>query len=89
MKKIKYSSSLVKSLKSETDDGLLSCSSFPEKPTPEELDGDKPVLPEIEHIKGKVTDEQLEVIKDLLDRNQDVFRDIKQKSGAVISLNLK
>ena len=47
LKKIKYSSGLVKSLKSETDDGLSSCSNFSEKPTPEELKIDKPVLPEI------------------------------------------
>ena len=30
---------------------------------------DKPVLPEIEHLSGKVTDEQLEAIKDMLNRN--------------------
>ena len=34
---------------------------------------DKPVLPEIQHLGGKITDEQLEAIKDVLDRNQDVF----------------
>ena len=39
---------------------------------------DKPFLPEIEHLRGKVTDEQLEAIKDLLDRNEDVF--LKQKA---------
>ena len=38
LKKIKYSSGLVKSLKSETYDGLSSCSNFPERPTPEELE---------------------------------------------------
>ena len=52
LKKIKHSSGFVKSLKSETDDGLSSCSSFPERPTPEELKMDKPVLPEIEHLRG-------------------------------------
>ena len=39
---------------------------------------DKPFLPEIEHLRGKVTDEQLEAIKDLLDRNEDIF--LKQKA---------
>ena len=73
LKKIKCSSGLVKSLKAETDDGLSSCSNFPERPTPEELEIDKPVLPEIEHLIGKVTDKQLEAVKDVLDRNQDVF----------------
>ena len=34
---------------------------------------DKQILPEIKHLRGKVTDEQLEAIKDVLERNQDVF----------------
>ena len=34
---------------------------------------DKLVLPEIEHLRDKVTDEQLEAIKAVLDSNQDVF----------------
>ena len=55
LNKIKGSSGLVKSLKSETDDGLPSCSNFPERPTLEEMEMDKPVLPEIEHLRGKVT----------------------------------
>ena len=42
------------SMKSETDDGLSSCSNFPERPSSYELDSDKPVLPEIEHLKGKI-----------------------------------
>ena len=41
------------SLKSETDDALSSCSNFPERPSSYELESDKPVLPEIEHLKGK------------------------------------
>ena len=44
----------MKSLKSETDDGLLSCSNFPERPTLEVLQVDKPVLPEIKHLRGKI-----------------------------------
>ena len=35
----------VFSMKSETDDGLSSCSNFPERPTDLELVADKPVLP--------------------------------------------
>ena len=66
LKKIKFSSSLVKSLKSKTD---------------EELEMDKLVLPEIEHLKGKVTDDQLETIKNVLDRNQDVFSRHKADIG--------
>ena len=81
LKKIKGSSGLVKSLKSETDDGLSSCSIFPERPTLEEMEMDKPVLPEIEHMRGKVTDEQLEAIKDVLERNEDVFSNNKADIG--------
>ena len=70
LKKIKDSSGFVKSFKSGTDDGLLGCSNFPERPTLDEMQRDKPVLPEIEHSRGKITDEQLEAIKE---RNEDVF----------------
>ena len=41
LKKIKGSSGLVKSLKSETDDGLSSCSNFLERPTVDEMQSDK------------------------------------------------
>ena len=73
MKKIKGSSGLVKSLKLETDDGLSSYSNFPERPTLDELQSDKPVLPEMEHLRGKITEEQLEAIKDVIERNKEVF----------------
>ena len=81
LKKIKDSSGLVKSLKSDTDDGLSSCSNFPERPTLEEMEMDKPDLPEMEHLRGKVTDEQLEAIKDVLDRNEDVLSKHKADIG--------
>ena len=71
----------MNSLKSETDDRLSSCSNFPERPTPEELEVNKPVLPEIEHLRGKVTDEQLEAPRDVLDRNQDIFSRHKADIG--------
>ena len=51
LKKIKCSSGLVKSLKSETDDELSSCSNFPELDI--ELEMDKPVFSEIEHLRGR------------------------------------
>ena len=73
LKKIKNSSGLVKSPKSETDDGLSSCSNFPERPTLEEMEMVKPILPAIEHLRGKVMDEQLQAIKEVLERNEDVF----------------
>ena len=52
LKKIKYSSGLVKLLKSETDDGLLSCSSFPQRATLEELEVDKPVFTRDRTLEG-------------------------------------
>ena len=79
----------MNSLRSETDDGPSSCSNFPERPTLEELEMDKPVLPEIEHSRGKVTDEQLEAIKKVLDMNQDVLGDIRQTLDAATLLNMK
>ena len=79
--KKEISSDLVKSLKSETDDGLSSCSIFPERLTPEELELDKQVLSEIKHLRGKVTDEQLDDLKDVLDRNQEVFSRPKADIG--------
>ena len=85
MNKIKSSSGLVKSLKSETDDGISSCSNFPERPALEEMEMDKPVLPEIEHLRGKVTDEQLEAIKDVLERNEEVFSRHKSRDIKVFS----
>ena len=81
LKKIKDSSGLLKSFNSETDDGLSSCSSSPERSTLEEMEMDKPVLPEIEHLRGKVTDEQLEAIKDVLERNEDGFSRYKADIG--------
>ena len=81
LKKIKGSSGPVKSLKSETDDGLSSCSNFPERPTLDEMQSDKPVLPEIEYLRGKLTDEQLEAIKHVLERNEGVFSRHKADIG--------
>ena len=40
---------------------------------PHETQSDKTVLPEIEHLRGKLTDEHLEAIKDVLERNEEVF----------------
>ena len=60
-------------MKSETDDGLSSCSNFPERPSSYELDSDKPVLPEIEHLKGKIGEGDFEKLRNVLNRNADVF----------------
>ena len=77
----KISSGLVKLLKSETDDGLPRCSNFPERPTLDDMQSDKPVLPEIEYLRGKITDEQLETINDVLERNEEVFSRHKADIG--------
>ena len=69
------------SMKSETDDGLSSCSNFPERPSSYELDSDKPVLPEIEHLKGKIGEGDFEKLRDVLDRNADVFSKHKADIG--------
>ena len=61
------------SIKSETDDGLSSCSNFPERPSSNELETDKPVLPEIEHLKGKVGEGDFELLRAVLNQNADVF----------------
>ena len=47
-------------LKFETNDGLSSCSNFPERPLSYELESDKPVLPEIEHLRGKIGERDFE-----------------------------
>ena len=69
------------SMKSETDDGLSSCSNFPERPSSYELDSDKPVLPEIEHLKGKIGEGDFEKLRDLLNRNAEVFSKHKADIG--------
>ena len=69
------------SMKSETDDGLSSCSNFPERPTEAELAANRPVLPEIEHLKGKISDEELDSLRAVLNRNADVFSKHKADIG--------
>ena len=75
LKRIKEFKSIHKlfSIKYETDDGLSSCSSFPERPSSYELELNKPVLPEIEHLKGKIGERDFESLRAILNRNADVF----------------
>ena len=61
------------SLKSETDDGLSSCSNFADRPSSYELVSDKPVLPEIEDLKGEIGEGDFESLRAVLNRNADVF----------------
>ena len=69
------------SMKSETDDRLSSCSNFPERPTEAELAANKPVLPEIEHLKCKISDKELDLLRAVINRNADVFSKLKADIG--------
>ena len=69
------------SMKSDTDDGLSSCSSFPERPSSYELESDKLVLPEIEHLRGKIGEGDFELLREVLNRNADVFSKHKADIG--------
>ena len=60
-------------MKSETDDGLSSCSNFPERLSSYELEHDKPVLQEIKHLKGKIGEGDFESLRAVLNRNSDIF----------------
>ena len=80
LKRIKELKSFKKtfSMKSETDDGLSSCSNFPERPSHIEVAANKPVLPEIDHLTGKISDRELDSFRAVLNRNADgFFRSIK------------
>ena len=69
-------------MKSETDNLLSSCSNFPERPIEIELASDKPVLPEIEHLKGKILDKVPDSLRVVL--NMNVFRSIRLIQAAEI-----
>ena len=65
----------------ETDDGLLSSSNFPERPSSYELESDKPVLPEIENLKWKIGEGDFELLREVLNRNVNVFSKHKADIG--------
>ena len=69
------------SMKSDTDDGLSSCSNFPERPSSYELESDKPVLPVIDHLKVKKGEGDFESLREVLNRNADVFSRHKADIG--------
>ena len=64
-------------MKSETNDGLSSCFNFPERPTETELAANKPVLPEM----GKISDKELDLLREVLSRNADAFSKHKADIG--------
>ena len=69
------------SMKSETDDGLSSCSKFPERRSAYELESDKPVFPEIEHLEWKIGEGDFESLRAVLNWNADVFSKHKADIG--------
>ena len=71
----------VFSMKSETDDGLSNCSNSPERPSSYELDSGKPVLPEIEHLKGNMGEGDFKKLRDVSNRNADVLSKHKADIG--------
>ena len=75
------SSNKLCSMKSETDDGLSSCSIFPERPMSYELESDEPVLPDIKHLRGKLGEGDFESVKAVLNWNADVFSKHKANIG--------
>ena len=60
-------------MRSETDDGYLSCSKFLECSTSYELEYDKPVLPKIEHLKSKIGKGEFDLRRAVLNRNAEIF----------------
>ena len=71
------SSQKLFSMKSETDDGLSNCSIFTERPTETELAANKHVLPEIKHLKCRISDQELDSLRAVLNRNADFFQSIR------------
>ena len=68
-------------MKSETDDGLSSCSKIVERLSSYELESDKPVLSEIEHSRGKIVEGDFESLRVVLNRNTEVFSKHKADIG--------
>ena len=75
------SSQKLFSMKSETNDGLSNCSIFSDRPTETELASNKPVLHEIEHLKCKLTDKELDSLRVVLNRHADVLPKYKAYRG--------
>ena len=65
------------SMKSEINDGLSSCSNFPERLTETEIAANKPVLPEIKTPASQISVEELHSLIAVLNRNAGVFSKYK------------
>ena len=60
---------------------MSSCSNFPERPTETELAANKSVLSEKEHLRGEISDKELDSLRAVLSRNADVFSKHKADIG--------
>ena len=60
---------------------MSSCSNFPVCPSSYELESDKPVLPEKEHLEGKIGAGDFESFRAVLNQNADVFSKHKADIG--------
>ena len=49
-------------MRSETNEDLLSCSNFPERPSSNKLESEKTILPEIEHLRDKIDKGEFELL---------------------------
>ena len=56
-------------------------SNLPERPTETELVVNKPVLPEIEYLKCKISDKELDSLRAVLSLNADIFSKHKTDIG--------
>ena len=78
------------SMKFESNDGLLSCSNFPERPLSYKLESDKPVLPEIEHLRGKIGEGDFESWRAVHEIGmRTYFQNVRRTSVAATSSNTK
>ena len=68
-------------MKPETDDALFSSSKFPERQIDTELAANNSVLPEIEHLKCKISDKELDSLREVLKRNAEIFSNHKADIG--------
>ena len=69
------------SMRSETDYVLSSCSVFPERPSSFSLVSYKPVLREINHLKGKIGEGQIKLLSRVLSPIADVSSKHKAHIG--------
>ena len=60
---------------------MSSCSNFSERPSSYEIESDKPVLPEIEHLKGKIGEGIFKSLRTVLNWKADVFSKHKADIG--------